>query len=219
MDAIEIYIYLGAALIFVLILVLSIRAGKKRQAALAAVATQSGWQFAPDDVPPEALKAGRFPLFDVGRSKNASNVMRGSSSPVTFVMFDYRYTTGSGRNSNTRSQTVLFVQSPRLTPPPFVLSPENILHKIGGMFGYHDIDFDASPEFSSRYLLRAKEHESVVRDLFSPSVRMWFDQHDRLSIEGGPDGVLVYRSGQKVKPEEIRTFVEKGLSTARLFER
>ena len=219
MDGLEVSIYLGVAVVFILVIALSIRASKKRQAALEAVAQQSGWQFAPDEVAPEALNAGQFPLFDIGRSKKAGNVMRASSSPVTFAVFDYRYTTGGGRNSNTTSQTVLFVQSPRLTPPLFVLSPENIFHKIGGMFGYHDIDFDGSPEFSSRYLLRAKENENQVRELFSPSVRMWLEQREKLTIEGSADGVLVYRRGRKVKPEEIRTFVEEALATARLFER
>ena len=36
-------------------------------------------------------------------------------------------------------------------------SDENLLHKVGGALGYHDIDFDSVPEFSKKYLLRSKQ--------------------------------------------------------------
>jgi hypothetical protein len=218
-DQYELYIYLGVAAVFVLVIVLANRAAKRRRTAIEAVALQAGWQFAPDEVPPETLDFGAFPLFDIGRNKHAGNVLRGSSGQAALTIFDYRYTTGGGRSSSTTNQTVARIQSPRLKLPLFALSPENILHKIGGVFGYHDIDFDGSQEFSSQYLLRSKESEDAVRELFSPSVRHWFQHHPNLTVQGHADGVLVYRSGKTVKPEDLRTFAEEAIAVARLFER
>ena len=55
--------------------------------------------------------------------------------------FDYRYTTGSGKNSHTYRQTVVFFRSPEVDLPQFELKPQSFLHGIGKLFGYQDIDF------------------------------------------------------------------------------
>jgi hypothetical protein len=133
-------------------------------------------------------------------------------------VFDYRYTVGSGKHQSTVSQTVVHLRSPRLALPSFVLAPENILHKVGGLFGYHDIDFDSSPEFSKKYLLRGSGREERVRDAFTPSVRAYFEQRPPLSVEGDGDQVVVYRERRIVKPEDVRTFVEDALAIARQME-
>lgn len=219
MEHLHLYVILGAAAIFLLVLILSRRAAAKRRAELEGLAHQSGWTFSPEDVRPDALNAGPFTTFEHGRAQRAHNVLRGSSPPAEFAVFDYRYTTGSGKSQHTTHQTVVHVRSPRLALPPFVLSQENIFHKIGGLFGYHDIDFEGSPEFSSRYLLRSKESEPYVREFFSPAVRDYFERNGMLTVEGHGDGVLVFRQGKVVKGEEVRMFLESALNIARLFER
>lgn len=135
-----------------------------------AAALHSGWTFTADRVKPEELGAAAFPLFTHGRSQRAYNVMRGSDGPIQIAVFDYRYTVGSGKHQSTVSQTVVHLRSPRLELPRFVLAPENFLHKVGGLFGYRDIDFDSGPDFSKQYLLRGSS-EGRVSDVFTPSVR------------------------------------------------
>lgn len=194
------------------------RMAERRRIALEGVARQSGWSFAPERVTPGELGVvGAFPLFTHGRSARAYNVMRGSDGPVALTVFDYQYTVGSGKHRHTVTQTVVHLRSPRLALPAFVLGPENVLHKVGGLFGYHDIDFDSSPEFSKRYLLRGKESEGRVRDLFSPSMRVYFEQRSPAHVEGDGQEIVVYHERRVVKPEDLRTFVEDARAIARQF--
>ena len=55
--------------------------------------------------------------------------------------------------------------------PTFLLEPENILHKIGEIFGGGDIDFPESPVFSSKYLLKGSDLERIT-SLIGPEVRL-----------------------------------------------
>jgi hypothetical protein len=195
------------------------RGAAKRRAGFEAVAQQSGWSFAPDRVQPATLGLGPLPLLSQGRAQRASNVIRLSGSAPAVAVFDYQYTVGAGQHQSTVVQTVAHVRSPRLALPPFSLSPENILHKIGGALGYHDIDFDSSPEFSKKYLLRSKQAEARVRDLFTPSLRAFFEQRTPITVEGHEHEVLVYNSGRRVKPEDLPAFVEDAQAIARELER
>ena len=81
---------------------------------------------------------------------------------------------------------------------------------IGGAFGYQDIDFDQYPEFSKSYLLRGKL-ESEVRLLFSHKVITWFENNKNLYVEGSGNRILYYRRRKRVKPEEIRDFMNEGM--------
>jgi hypothetical protein len=209
----------GIAAMVTGIVALTKRAAARRRAALEAIALEAGWSFSAEVVKPEMLGAGPFPLFSHGRARKARNVMRPTGSSPALTVFDYEYTVGGGQHQSTVVQTVVHVSSPRFSLPPFVLGPENLLHKVGGMLGYHDIDFDSSPEFSKKYLLRSKQAETGVRDLFTPAVRAFFEQRQPASVEGHEGGVLIYRSGRRVKPEELRHFVEDAQVVARQFER
>ena len=154
-----------------------------------------------DAPPPSESERGWGPAS----TKNAEQVL----------IFDHQHTVGSGKHRHTRMQTVVHIRSPRLSLPPFVLSPEHALHKIGGLLGYHDIDFPESPEFSSRYLLRSKEAEDRVRMLFHPAVRLFFEQRPPLTVEGHDDELLIYRRQRRVKPEDVRLWVEDVQAIAR----
>ncbi len=216
--AITLFVLAGIAFV-VFIIVFTKRAAGKRRAALEAVAMQAGWSFSSDTVEPAALGPAVFPLFTHGRARKARNVMQLRGDGPVVTAFDYQYTVGSGKHQSTVVQTVVRVTSPRLSLPPFVLGAETILHKVGGLLGYHDIDFDSSPEFSRKYLLRSQEAEERVRDLFTPSVRAYFEQRVPVTVEGFDDGVVIYRSGRSVKPEDVLTFVEDARAVARQFER
>jgi hypothetical protein len=109
-------------------------------------------------------------------------------------------------------QTVVHIRSPRLSLPPFVLSPENAFHKLGGWLGYHDIDFPESPEFSAKYLLRSKEAEDRVRMLFHPGLRLYFEQRPPITVEGLNEEMLIYKRNRRVKPDDLRLWVEDALS-------
>ena len=151
-----------------------------------------------------------------------TNVVRGAASPITFATFDYRYDTsptGAGDSSDVAEQTVVHMRSPQLSVPPFVLAPENVLHKIGNLLGYEDIDFDDTPEFSGRYFLRAKGSEVRVRETFTVPVRTFFEGRRPLNVEASDDQLLVYYDDRLRDPAELRSFIDEALEIARQFMR
>jgi hypothetical protein len=50
-------------------------------------------------------------------------------------------------------------------------------------------------------------------------VRAYFEQRAPLTVEGFDDGMLVYRTGRRAKPEDVLTFIEDAQTVARQFER
>jgi hypothetical protein len=129
---------------------------KKRTEALRGLAEELGFSFEPKSDNSLLSQFGGFHLFTQGHGKKVQNLMQSDASDVRAAVFDYRYTVGSGKHQQTYKQTVLYFQTNELALPHFVLRPESFWHKIGKLFGYQDIDFEANPTFSKHYLLRGQ---------------------------------------------------------------
>ena len=193
----------------------SYQAGKKRREALASLALDLHWTFMPDGDDSLRSSLGGFHLFSMGHSKRISNVLRGSMEHGGAAVFDYQYTTGGGKHRHTHHFTVLSLSVGGRPLPRFALRPENVFHKIGAVLGYKDIDFESFPEFSKRYLLRG-EDEMAIRSLFGARLIAFFEQHLGLCMEGEAGNLILYRDGKRLKPEEIRPFIEMGSKVLRL---
>jgi hypothetical protein len=193
-------------------------AEQKRAAALADAALRMGFAFEAR-LPPDRLEAlGRFHLFERGHSRRARYVIRGKSSGADVVLLDYQYTTGGGKNSHTWRQTVAIYPGAATGLPVFTLSPENILEKVGSLFGYQDIDFEASEEFSKHYLLRGAD-ESAIRAAFGADALSYFAHNRGWSVDSAGGALAVYRSGKRCKPEEIQPFLAETWSVGRALAR
>lgn len=204
------------ALIFVLALVLFMavvlvvvwRKERARTEALKQVAETAGLLFQPEgDV--AALRAlGDVQLFDRGHSKRVTNLMTGRVGDDHLAVFDYQYTTGSGKNKNTTSQTVVLLPSAKPSLPDLQMAPENPLNRLAEAFGFQDIDIDSSPEFSRRYLVRGAD-EAAIRAALYPRATSYFADHQGWTIEAKSGSLAVYRAGRRPKAEDLRTFVEE----------
>ncbi len=201
----------------VVIIYLVWRYEKQRTAALVQAAAGMNLQFSKKG--DEALHdlTGDFHLFKQGHSRKITNVMSRSASKMNFYLMDYRYTTGGGKSSHTWRQTVLLFHTGQLDLPEFALRPENVLHRIGGAFGYQDIDFDTYPDFSHQYLLRGSD-EGAVRELFTDNRLNYLQAHPKLCIEGNGDKMVFYRSSKRVKPVDLKKFMQQGLEIFKLFQ-
>jgi hypothetical protein len=134
------------------------------------------------------------------------------------MLFDYSYTSGTGKDRRTSEQTVGFFQSDALDLPEFVARPEDLFDKIGQVFGYQDIDLPMHPEFSRRYILRgADEHR--IRDFFTPEVARFFEANPGLSVEAKFDRFILYRPGRRLPPEQWRDWLDKARETFEVLRR
>jgi hypothetical protein len=87
------------------------------------------------------------PLFKRGWAQNSTNVMKGTFAGYETSVFDYSFTTGTGKTMHTCTQTVVVFQQ-NLPLPVFELRPENIVDRIGEALLHKNITFDSHPAFS-----------------------------------------------------------------------
>jgi hypothetical protein len=155
---------------------------RKRRQALADVAPSLGMDFTPGDDVSVAARLGRLPLFDRGRAKRASNVMRGTSHGRTVAVFDYHYKTGSGKHTHHHRQTVAHLRVEGIDLPPFWMRRQGFMDKLASLVGMRDIDFGDDEAFSRRWHLKAHDEAAVRRS--SRRVRSGFDPERPIAIEG-----------------------------------
>jgi hypothetical protein len=150
------------AVIAVVVIVFSILRAQKRRQEVQALAQKWGFAFYPKDPWNLPMWYTRLDLFNHGRSKRAENVMSGEVDGRTVVAFDYRYTTGSGKNSHTHHhQAVVFLLP--IEAPAVRMRPESVFDRVASWVGWDDIDFE-SDEFSRRYHV-ASEDRRFAYDL------------------------------------------------------
>lgn len=201
-------IFGGVAVIIVVAIIWSVIHERKRREKLTAIAQQMGLSFDPKGTMP----AGGFnhaPLFNLGRARRTKNVMSGQVEDVQLHLFDYQYTTGSGKHSSTHRYTVAALEVRNFNLPKFHLKPEHFGHAIAKLFGYDDIDFTDFPVFSKKYHLSG-DNEDAVRSVFTPDVLAYFEENAKgnLSVEAWDSWLVLYRSGGRKKPNKWPTFLQ-----------
>ena len=185
------------------------RMGKKRTEQFALISAELKLNFFPKGSTSLFERLKPFHLFSKGRSRKIKNLMEGEANKVELAIFDYQYPTQGGQHPQTHRQSLLFIRSPKLNLPDFSLRPENVFHKIGGAFGYKDIDFETHPIFSKSYLLRG-DNEAAIRGLFNNELLNFIQSQQKISIEGSGNQIIFYRHRNRIKPEEVESFMEEG---------
>jgi hypothetical protein len=187
---------------------------RKRREALAQTALMLGFTYL--DKVPETVAAGlgNFHLFRRGHSKSGRNMMEGKSGDAPVTLLDYQYTTGGGKDSHMHRQTIAIFRGAATGVPEFELTPEHWWDRVAQVFGYKDIDFEASEEFSRRYLLRGPD-ESAIRAAFGTEALGFFAQNLGWSVESLGGSLAVYRADKRCKPEEIQPFLAEAAAVRR----
>lgn len=188
---------------------------KKRIEALHAVATELGMEFSVTQDHTLLNRLQVFSLFNKGRSRKMRNVMKAATELAQLTIFDYQYTTGSGKNSHTHRHTIVAMQSDSLDLPSFTLRPEGLFDKIGAAIGFQDIDFDHHPGFSKSFVLKG-DNEHAIRRFFDEEMLKMFAERKGISVESAP-GVFIFLRGGRKKPAQIREFMAEGYAVYSAF--
>lgn len=189
---------------------------KKRTKSLSDLAQELAFEFSPlgDSAYFDSMAA--LHLFSQGRDRTWSNLMRGEAGGLAVSIFDYRFTTGSGKHKHTTKQTVICFQFDEPSLPLFSLRPESFWHKVGGWLGMKDIDFDSHPRFSSAYYLQGPD-EAAIRRLFEPRVLEFFEKNLSLSVEAMGQRLFHYTPGVRVDPKKMHDFMARGFEILKQF--
>ena len=204
----------GLLLAILLLVAFVRRRERERSESLRRLAETAGLAFQPKADVGAVRAIGNVQLFDRGHSKRVTNLMTGRLDGQHIAVFDYRYTTGSGKHQNTHSQTVVLLPGAKPGLPDLQLAPENALVRIAEVFGYQDIDLESSPEFSRRYVVRGAD-EAAIRAALYPGPASYFAQHEGWTVELKAGSLAVYRANRRAKPEDMRMFIEDARGAAR----
>jgi hypothetical protein len=190
-------------------------AEKKRTEAWRHAAEELGFQFQATGSS-ILLRFPGFHLFSQGRNHTVKNLLQGKTADLDVAIFDYSYTTGSGKNRKTWHQTVIAFEFDEPQLPGFSLRPESIFHKIGQWFGYRDMNFDTHPRFSKQYVLRG-ENEDAVRERFPDHVLEYYEGTTGVCTEASGGRLVHYRATTRQPPEKARELLEEGFEVLALF--
>jgi hypothetical protein len=207
---------LGITLVLfvVFIGVVSWRKERERTEALRRLAETAGLAFDPTAEIERVRSLGNVQLYSRGHSKRVTNLMAGRFGGQQVAVFDYRYTTGSGKSQHTSTQTIVVLPSAKGSLPDLQMAPENPLYKIAEVFGYQDIDIESSPEFSRRYIVKGAD-EAAIRAALYPGATSYFAEHGGWTVEVQSGTVAIYRANSRPKPEDMTTFIETACAAVR----
>lgn len=192
------------------IALISKRNRRKRAEAMERIAAELGLAYLPVGSVGLVAAFSSFQLFSKGRAKKVVNVLQGESGQRQLAVFDYQYTTGGGKSTHVWQTTALSLRFDGSEMPAFMLRRKQAGDTIASWFRGRGIEFVGRPMFSKRYYLRGDD-EPAIRAVFTEPVVTYFEENPGLFVEAAGNEMLVYRLGQKVKPEGIGEFLGKGL--------
>lgn len=181
---------------------------KKRTEAMSLIAASLDMSFDAETHKPIELGLSGMNLFKKGRSKKITNLIQGTFVDTDCLLFDYRFTTGSGKNRSTHKQTVVAFKICGTQLPQFTCKPEHFFHKFADFFGHEDIDFEQYPVFSKKYRLNG-DNEAAIRAIFNESVIILLEAESDQpwSVDGAGEWLVIHRADIKVKTEDCSQFL------------
>ena len=183
-------------------------ANKKRIEGFEQEAEAMGLNFTQQPADSFMAHYGHFKLFNRGRRRGVSNLIEGDSGDVTLRIFDYKFTTGSGKQTRHLVQTIASLKSSQLNIPSLTIHPEGFLSRVGSKMGFQDIDFDSHPTFSKMFVLKG-DNEEAIRNFLTPAALEYFEAHQGISLEASGDTLFFYNPNRRIKPEEIKDLLAR----------
>lgn len=134
-----------------------------KRARAAAIATAHGLRYLPGPNDPPQLP---FQQFSIGRSRRVKHTFWRDGDEFEASVFEYRYTTGSGKNSQTHRFTCAYFRT-GLSAPHLVLDRQGFFRDLLGKLGLRDLQLE-SPEFNETWHVSCADERFAVTVLDPP---------------------------------------------------
>ena len=177
----------------------SILSSVKRQKELSAFAMENGLSFSPH-AGDHHEQFESFDPFDRGHSRRTHNLIHGRRGRIDWEMFDYKFTTGSGKNRHTHHYGII-VAKIDLVLSRMRIRPEGFFDRLAGLVGFDDIDFE-SEEFSRRFHISSDDRKFAY-DLIHPKMMEYLLAAPAANWQLGSRIVMITRS-RRYKADELR---------------
>lgn len=192
--------FLFPLVIFAVAVVLFIAfvAERRRTEAMRALAAQLGLRYhaRSGGIPKQFQFLNRI---NQGHGRYARNILDGVHRGRQVLIFDYHYTTGSGKNTQ-HHQFSFFLLRLERSFPEVTVRPEIFLERLGDMLGLGDIDFE-SIEFSNAFHVQSRDRR-LAYDLCHPRMMDFLLAHRKIAFEIENDWMAVAME-KCLSPEEI----------------
>ena len=183
---------------------------KKKQAALAAWAAQQGLQFSADDPFDIPERFSGFGLMQQGHSHAATNVLWREGGVGEVFLFQYSYTTGSGKEQTTHTCCACSWPLP-VALKDIVIRPEGFFDHVAAWFGHDRIEFE-STEFNKRYHV-AGEDKREVYAVITPQMMEFMMQSNLENLEvRGPTALCHQESSLDIERGQWLLGVSEGFT-------
>lgn len=189
---------------------------RKRMGNLRDLAESMEFSFEPRGDAAFLKSLQHFYLFSQGHSRKIRNLMQGQMEGIAVTVFDYVYNPLGKKG--VRQQTVVLLESSDLQLPAFSLRPEGVVHRLGRLVGYQDIDLEAYPTFSKQYVVQGEDEEQV-RSILSADVIAHYEALEGMSTEGAESQLVYYRASKRAPVEGVEPLMAEGLQAARILKR
>ena len=156
------------------------------------------------------------PLFAKGQSRRWGYTIGGRWNGRAFTAFEYRYSTGGGKNRHTETVSVMQWDGDDVALPRFCCTPEGFWDRLAQRFGRQDFDFPEDPAFSDAYQLQGDD-EAAVRGAFTAEVRRHLLANPHQYVAGAGHELFWWRPGRLPKPDDLDALLAEGDGVRRLF--
>jgi hypothetical protein len=188
-----VFLFLLFGIFAVVVIVLGLYFSAKRRKELEAIANRLGFKFYPGGSFDFEDQYRFFELFQRGGSRRSYNLIAGRDGEIDVKLFDYRYSTGSGKNRTTHNRSACILDIPvRYGFPYMIIRPEGFFDKFASIVGFNDIDFE-SVEFSKKYYVKGKDRRFAY-DVVHPRMMEFLLEVGGVFIELGNRSVLVHHN-------------------------
>lgn len=195
-----VFLCFGAAA-FVPLILLGQWFGRQRVKTMAETAEAMHFAFVPNLALSAVRAAAPFGLWKQGHSQKAYNALQGRVGECDVMLFEYQYTTGSGKSQQTHQVAAALLFDGAAGVPDFQLAPKTFFDKIAGFFTHNSVEIEDAAEFTRRCKLTGP-NESALREAFHPDLVQYLAADGRWFLEVVDGQMLAYRTG-KLAPDKF----------------
>jgi len=164
------------------------------------IASKHEWKF----LPAKTISFDNFVGFNFGansRIVHAQNIVSGTYEGVRLIYSEIIYDKTLDTVSPD-SQLAAIIIKPPADIPTFILEKEGFFEKVTDLASKADIDFEAFPVFSDRFVLKGPDKQKI-REYFHPGLIRKMEQDPHFHVESNGKAILIYRFDKANDEESI----------------
>ena len=162
-----------------------------RREKMRAMASQLGLAYVCDKDGDFDGRHNEFGCLREGHSRYARHIVQGSWQGRRVTLFDYHYTTGSGKHQQHHRLSCVLVNS-QVPLRPLLIRPEHFGDKMAAFFGAEDINFE-SAEFSRRFYVKSSDRRWAYDVLHAQTIEFLLGTTAEFHIQFGSGSAMAWR--------------------------